>query len=167
MQNIIITGKLPCTIEECTTLAAIQLRIYELENKIDSLDSFEDLMSTNNKIKINNNDNKNVSTSSNNLILKDQSFDLTTNDNYLTTTNNNVVVITTTPTVSTNNNTNNSSNNNNNNSKYCFMNICNCISKDNSNKKLLLSKKELVSPDYQKTNNVMKMIKVHINILFI
>ena len=30
MQNLIVSGKLPCTKDECATLAAIQLRIYEL-----------------------------------------------------------------------------------------------------------------------------------------
>jgi hypothetical protein len=31
IQKKIITGKLPCSLDECTTLAAIQLRIEELE----------------------------------------------------------------------------------------------------------------------------------------
>jgi hypothetical protein len=30
MQHLIVSGKLPCTKEECATLAAIHLRIYEL-----------------------------------------------------------------------------------------------------------------------------------------
>lgn len=36
MQNLIISGKLPCTKDECATLAALHLRIYEL-NYLNSL----------------------------------------------------------------------------------------------------------------------------------
>lgn len=41
LKTLILSGKLPCTVDECTSLAAIQLRIYELtcanESEVDDL----------------------------------------------------------------------------------------------------------------------------------
>jgi hypothetical protein len=67
MQRLIVDGKLPCTKEECATLAAIQLRIYELayikahqeEKQKQKLNNQSNKSTNNNNIIINNTNNNN------------------------------------------------------------------------------------------------------------
>jgi hypothetical protein len=124
MKNLIISGKLPCTIDDCTTLAALQFRIYELET----------LFTTG------------LQTST--TVPTSLLFNIELNDQQQQQQQQQQQKL--------NNNSSNSCSTCF--SNFSFINICICLS--NGGSKKLLTKKQLVSPDYLKTKGIMKLIRV-------
>ena len=174
MQNIIVNGKLPSTKDECATLAAIQLRIYELayyaelkEREIDlskcdmQQSEFKlDIAPINKKASLSHNSKSNNETK--NLVLKreESTFaqlnsalfnsrkDSTFFNEFSLDPNNNIPL----------------------NSKfiltngclesfYFYFKSCGCINSDENSR--ILSIKHLVAPSYQNSNEIIKLIKVN------
>lgn len=104
MQNLIVSGKLPSTKDECATLAALHLRVYEL-NYMRLLEEEEEKQqmkmnmaakkskdTTTSSIKMRNNNNKDNNNGGEISVRMDVSHDETSNNNQKTTSNNNNVI---------------------------------------------------------------------------
>ncbi len=129
MLNMIISGKLPCNKDECTTLAAIQLRIHELNHfKSKEYSSDDNIDKTNVELEVL--ITNNCSNNRKNILKK-----LTSQKNgypFLLTRNNYQSLL-------------------------IYLKSCSCMKV--SSKSKILNIKELVPPEYKHSNDVLKLIK--------
>jgi hypothetical protein len=169
MQNLILMGKLPSTKDECATLAAIQLRIYELAYYAEFKDKEnENLLEDDFRLEIepirkfsqstNKNNNNNNEATKNNVLKRDESTFAQLNNilfnsrkesafysEYLIDSANipiNRFILT----------------NGCLESFYFYFRSCGCINSDSKSR--ILSVKHLVAPNYLHATDIIKLIKV-------
>lgn len=179
MQSLIVSGKLPCTKDECATLAAIHLRIYELtyikileeededlkklhprnsskvksENteKIDSTTQADKKPDENTEnIKEETQENKNTNETAN----ETEKKELVTSKslNQILNSSRSGSIVSHNPNINMPVLTNGGCE-----SIFFYLKSCSCLSSQGSSR--ILTLKQLVSPSYTRSNDIMKIIK--------